>query len=142
VNFDRAKVVLETAKAIGAKRGVEVSVAVVDAAGHPVLIARGKEEAWHGPYMAAGKARLAAAFRKSTAVLVEKWADRPLFPLSLTEIIPGGVTLNPGGYPLFEGGKCIGALGIGGGSPETDDAVARETVETLGMAHRSSDGET
>ena len=119
-------------RSIGRKRGVEVSVAVLDAAGHPVLVARGKPEAWHGPYMAAGKARLAAAFRKPTADLMEQWKDRPLFPQSLVEIIPGGVTLNKGGYPIFEDGRCIGAIGVGGGSPENDEAVAAATIKAMG----------
>jgi glc operon protein GlcG len=120
-----------TAKALGAEAGIEVSVAVLDAAGHPVVVARGKEDAWHGPYMAAGKARLAAAFRKPTAQLIEQWKDRPLYPLSLTDIIPGGVTLNPGGYPIFAGGVCIGAIGVGGSSPDNDDDIARRTVAAL-----------
>ncbi len=54
-----------------------------------------------------------------------------MFGQSLTEIIPGGVTLNKGGYPIFENGVCVGALGIGGGSPDTDDQVALETVNSL-----------
>ena len=116
------------AKALGAAAGVEVSVAVLDAAGHPVVVARGKADAWHGPYMAAGKARLAAAFRKPTAQLLEQWADRPLYPMSLVEIIPGGVTLNKGGYPIFADGVCIGAIGVGGSSPDVDDDIARRTV--------------
>ncbi len=120
-----------TAKTFAAEAGVEVSVAVLDAAGHPVVVARGKPDAWHGPYMAAGKARLAAAFRKPTAQLLEQWADRPLYPMSLVEIIPGGVTLNKGGYPIFAGGVCIGAIGVGGGSPEVDDDIARRTVAAL-----------
>lgn len=132
MDYEKALHVLQTAKAIGAKKGVEVSVAIVDAAGHPVLVARGKPEAWHGPYMATGKARLACAFRKPTAALMEQWADRPMFPISLTEVIPGGVTLNKGGYPIFEDGACIGAIGVGGSSPDSDDAVARETVEAFG----------
>jgi glc operon protein GlcG len=134
MDFDKAMRFLETAKAIGRAKGVEVSVAVLDAAGHPVLVARGKEEAWHGPYMAMGKARLAAAFRTSTAKLLENWADRPLYPMSLTEIIPGGVTLNKGGVPIFENGECIGAIGVGGSSPDNDHEVARRTVEQLGAA--------
>ena len=116
------------AKALGAAAGVEVSVAVLDAAGHLVVVARGKADAWHGPYMAAGKARLAAAFRKPTAQLLEQWADRPLYPMSLVEIIPGGVTLNKGGYPIFADGVCIGAIGVGGSSPDVDDDIARRTV--------------
>jgi len=135
VDYRTAMTYVEAAKRIAAERGVEVSVAVLDAAGHPVVIARGKPDAWHGPYMAAGKARLAAAFRKSTKQLLEQWADRPLYPMSLTEIIPGGVTLNPGGYPIFADGECIGAIGVGGGSPEVDDAVARDAVAAVAGTH-------
>jgi glc operon protein GlcG len=136
MDFDRAMRFLETAKAIGRAKGVEVSVAILDAAGHPVLVARGKKDAWHGPYMAMGKARLAAAFRKSTASLLEQWADRPLYPASLVEIIPGGVTLNKGGMPIFENGDCIGAIGIGGSSPDSDHEVAQKTVEAMDAAQK------
>jgi len=125
MEYEQALVYLQRAKAIGKERGVEVSVAIHDPAGHPVLVARGKSEAWHGPYMAMGKARLAAAFRKPTAELCEQWEKRPMFAQSLTEVIPGGVTLNKGGYPLFEDGQLLGAIGVGGGSPEVDDYVAR-----------------
>lgn len=132
MDFELAMQYLTTAKALGKERGVEVSVAIVDAAGHTVLLARGKQEAWHGPYMSAGKARLAAAFRKPTKQLIEQWKDRPEYGASLVSIIPGGVTLNPGGYPIFKDGECIGAMGIGGGPPESDDAVAKATLEALG----------
>ena len=131
MDFKKAVQYLEAAKSIGEEQGIQVSVAVLDAAGHPVLVARGKEEAWHGPYMAIGKARLAAAFRKPTSELMEQWKDRPMFGQSLTEIIPGGVTLNKGGFPIFEDGVCIGALGIGGGSPDIDHEVAYKTVNSL-----------
>ena len=67
-------------------------------------------------------------------MLIEQWADRPLYPMSLTEIIPGGVTLNPGGYPIFVDGVCVGAIGVGGGSPEVDDAIARDAVAAVEKA--------
>ena len=136
MDFDKAMKFLLKAKEIGAAKGVEVSVAILDATGHPVLVARGKQEAWHGPYMAQGKARLAAAFRKPTAKLMEQWQDRPMFPMSLGDVIPGGVTLNKGGYPIFENGECIGAIGIGGSSPDSDDEVAKATVMALGAYER------
>jgi uncharacterized protein GlcG (DUF336 family) len=123
VDFDRALEYVQRARAIARERGLNVSVAVHDTAGHPVAVARGKS--WHGPYMAMGKARLASAFRKPTAQLMEQWKDRPLFPQSLTTVLPGEITLNPGGYPIFEDGEFVGAIGVGGGSPTQDDAVAR-----------------
>lgn len=30
------------------------------------------------------------------------------------------ITLVPGGYPLFVGGKIVGAIGVGGGTKEQD----------------------
>ena len=139
MDTDFALELVATARSIGKDRGLVVTVAVVDAAGHPVALARGKN--WHGPYIAFGKARLAAAFRKPTGVLLQQWADRPLFAQSLTEVIPGGVTLNPGGYPVFDGDSCIGAIGIGGGSPDEDDLVAQLAVEAI-AARTTANGKT
>ena len=123
MEFEKALEYVLRARAIGQESGLNLSVAVHDTAGHPVAVARGKS--WHGPYMAMGKARLASAFRKPTAQLLGQWKDRPLFPLSLTTVLPGEITLNPGGYPIFENGEFVGAIGVGGGSPAQDDAVAR-----------------
>lgn len=124
---DDALDLIAMARRIASDRGITATVAVHDAGGHPVALARGGK--WHGPYMAMGKARLAAAFQKPTADLLEQWTDRPLFPQSLVEVLPGGVTLNPGGYPIIEDGECIGAIGVGGSSPTNDHEVAKAAVE-------------
>jgi len=120
VDTDVALELVATGRRIGREHGLVVTVAVVDAAGHPVA-----------PYLAFGKARLAAAFRKPTSELLEQWADRPLFAQSLGDVIPQGVTLNPGGHPVFDGDACIGAIGVGGGRPDQDDEVARLTAESF-----------
>lgn len=131
IDAELALAYVSTAKNVGSERGVLPTVAVHDAGGHPIVVVRGKPEKWHGPYMAMGKARLAAAFQKPTAELVERWQDRPSFPASLVEMIPGGVTVNPGGHPLFVAQWCVGAIGVGGGSPADDETVARNTVERM-----------
>ena len=129
---ERALELLRHTRQVAADRDVNATVAIHDAYGHPVVLLRGKR--WHGPYMAMGKARLSAAFAKPTAELVEQWRDRPFFPTSLVEIIPGGVTVNPGGVPLFEDGECIGAIGVGGSSPEVDHQIASEAVASFGLS--------
>lgn len=131
MEFERALEFVTTARAVGAEHGITPTVAVHDAGGHPVLVARGTPTKWHGPYMAMGKARLAAAFQKPTDELVDRWGDRPLFPTSLVSVIPGGVTVNPGGHPIFDAEVCVGAIGVGGGAPDVDALVARITVERL-----------
>ena len=119
---DRALRLIEVGRRLAAERGMIATIAVADSAGHPVALARGKS--WHGPYMAMGKARLAAAFRKPTADLVERWKERPLFPQSLLSVLPGEITLNPGGYPLFEGDEFVGAVGVGGSTPKDDHELS------------------
>lgn len=130
LDFDLALEYVRTARELGVERGLLVSVAVVDAAGHPVLVARGSRK-WHGPYMAVGKARLAAAFEKPTSQLLEMWQDRPLFAASLPSVLPGEVTLNPGGHPIVIADVTVGAIGVGGGSPKDDAEIARLTVAAL-----------
>jgi uncharacterized protein GlcG (DUF336 family) len=129
VDTDDALELIAIARQIASERGITATVAVHDAAGHPVALARGAK--WHGPYMAMGKARLAAAFQKPTADLLVQWTERPLFAQSLVEVLPGGVTLNPGGYPIVVDGVCIGAVGIGGSSPDNDHEVAKSAVEAF-----------
>lgn len=119
---DRALRLIEIGRRLASERGMIATIAVADSAGHPVALARGKS--WHGPYMAMGKARLAAAFRKPTADLVERWKERPLFPQSLLSVLPGEITLNPGGYPLFEGDEFVGAVGVGGSTPKDDHELS------------------
>ena len=132
MDVEQALELVHRARDIAATRGINATVAVHDDAGHPLVVMRGKR--WHGPYMAMGKARLAAAFAKPTKDLMEQWGDRPMFPTSLVEIIPGGVTVNPGGVPLFEGDMCVGAIGVGGGSPRIDHEIAEAAAEQFHQA--------
>lgn len=136
LDFELALEYVTTARSIGREHGLLITVAVHDPAGHPVLVARGSHK-WHGPYMAMGKARLAAAFGRSTAELVENWQARPMFADSLNSVIPGGVTVNPGGEPIILRGNMIGAIGVGGGTPDQDGRVARETVTAVDERHSS-----
>ena len=139
MDVERALELVHQARSIAAERGVNATVAVHDDAGHPLVVVRGKR--WHGPYMAMGKARLAAAFAKPTKDLVAMWADRPMFPASLVEIIPGGVTVNPGGVPLFDDGVCVGAIGVGGGSPQIDHEIAAAAAEQFHQSQESQESQ-
>ena len=136
---DRALRLIELGRRLAAERGMVATIAVADAAGHPVALARGRS--WHGPYMAMGKARLSAAFRKPTADLIERWKDRPLFPQSLVSVLPGEITLNPGGYPLFEGDEFVGAVGVGGSTPTDDHELSAAIAAAYpGLVSEDTDG--
>jgi glc operon protein GlcG len=70
------------------------------------------------------KARTSAAFRTATADLAGRTTD----PARIASFTTAGFSLLGGGRPITENGVVIGALGVGGGSPEQDDEVARAAV--------------
>jgi uncharacterized protein GlcG (DUF336 family) len=49
-------------------------------------------------------------------------AQVPLEPINLN--VPNGITIFPGGFPLFRDGVLIGAIGVSGDGIEQDDIVA------------------
>jgi len=63
-----------------------------------------KADAWHGRYMATGKAA-GSGVRKTDRAAARTMGRSPLYPMSLTDIIPAG-DLNKGGYPIFADGSA------------------------------------
>ena len=73
------------------------------------------------------KARTALAFRAPTADLAARTTD----PARIASFVGAGFSLLGGGRPVLEDGVPIGAIAVGGGSPEQDDQVARAALEGL-----------
>jgi glc operon protein GlcG len=73
------------------------------------------------------KARTAVAFRTATADLGARTTD----PARIASFTTAGFSLLGGGRPITENGIVIGAVGVGGGTPEQDDEVARAALRGL-----------
>jgi len=73
------------------------------------------------------KARTARAFRTPTAQLAQGTTD----PARIASFVAAGFSLLGGGRPIVEGDMVIGAIGVGGGSPDQDDQVAAAAIEAL-----------
>jgi uncharacterized protein GlcG (DUF336 family) len=73
------------------------------------------------------KAHTARSFGRSTAELAEGNTDAA----RIASFTTAGFSLLGGGRPIFEDGVLIGAIGVGGGTPDQDDQVAREAIEAL-----------
>jgi uncharacterized protein GlcG (DUF336 family) len=65
----------------------------------------------------------------SVALLTGGIAD-PAFPLR------NGITIFPGGVPLYDGGQLIGAVGVSGDGIDQDDLVATYAAEGFGAPAR------
>ncbi len=68
------------------------------------------------------KAMAAASFKRSTMEIDQIKDQNPLLWFSIPSVIPGNALPSPGGRPIMKDGNCIGAIGIGGGLPDEDDA--------------------
>ena len=102
-------------------------VTVVDAFGDEKATTRMDGNGSAALLLAPPKARTAAAFRTATATLAANTTD----PGRIASFTTAGFSLLGGGVPLVHGGTVIGAVGVGGGSPEQDHAVATAAAAAL-----------
>lgn len=73
------------------------------------------------------KARTSISFRAATADLAARTTD----PARIASFTTAGFSLLGGGRPIVENGAVIGAVAVGGGTPEQDDEVARAALKAL-----------
>jgi glc operon protein GlcG len=128
-----AKKVMSAATAAAEKAGVPVSVAIVDAGGHLMLLERLEGGRFHTVHSATAKAVCAASNRRETG---SKGAQGQ--PLDVAHALGLALAAGPerwtameGGCPIMAGAECIGAVGVAGGSFELDERIAREAAESI-----------
>ncbi len=128
-----AKKVMSVALAAAEKAGVAVSVAVVDAGGHLMLLERMEGGRFHTVHSATTKAVCAASNRRPTTAkgaVGQELDVAHALGLALAAG-PERWTAMEGGCPIMAGGECIGAIGVAGGSFELDERIAREAAESI-----------
>jgi len=128
-----AKRIMATALARAQQAGVAVTVAIVDAGGHLVLLERMEGGRFHTVHSATTKAVCAASNRRatgSTGATGNTLDVAHALGLALAAG-PQRWTAMEGGCPIMAGEECIGAIGVAGGNWEFDEKVAREAAESV-----------
>jgi len=128
-----AKKIVATAIARAQEAGVAVTVAIVDAGGHLLLLERMEGGRFHTVHSATTKAVCAASNRRATGA---KGAQGQ--PLEVSHALGLALAAGPerwtameGGAPILVGDQCIGAVGVAGGDFSFDERVAREAAEAI-----------
>jgi uncharacterized protein GlcG (DUF336 family) len=103
--------------------GVAMNIAVVDAGANLVSFQR-MDGGWLGSIdIAINKAFTARAFDMSTQELAGMaQSGEPLFGIHTTNDVR--IVVFAGGIPLAREGSVVGAIGVSGGTPDQDQAVA------------------
>ena len=99
-----------------------MSVSIVDESGRMVYFSRADGAGFYTFDTSKAKAMAAASFKRSTIEIDQNKDQNPLLWFSVSSVIPGQALPSPGGRPIFKDDHCIGAIGVGGGLPEEDDA--------------------
>lgn len=132
LTLDFARRCLAAAEEEAAGRGLKLSFAIVDAAGHLVAAARMDGADWITPEVALGKAWTAAAYRAPSAAQGEKAQKLVAFAGAISAATGGRYTPQIGGLPIERDGEVIGGMGASGALGEEDEAVVRAALERAG----------
>lgn len=128
-----ARKMVATATARAEEAGIAISVAIVDAGGHAILVERMDGGRFHTVHSATIKAVCAASNKRPTT---SQGAQAQ--PLDVVHAIglalAAGVerwTAIEGGYPILIDGEYVGGISVSGGNFEFDERVAREAVASI-----------
>jgi uncharacterized protein GlcG (DUF336 family) len=128
-----AKKVMDTALARAREAGIAVTIAIVDAGGHLVLLERMEGGKFHTVHSATTKAVCAASNKRNTGskgAVGQALDVAHALGLALAAG-PERWTAMEGGCPIMAGSECIGGVGVAGGNWEFDERVAQEAAASI-----------
>lgn len=105
---------------------LDISFAIYDENGLMLLFRRYGDAPVISTKLAPGKAYTAAVMSMPTGQLAKLCCDGG--PLMGLENKNPQITLISGGYPLIYNGKCVGAIGVGGGRGNEDNVIAEHVI--------------
>lgn len=120
-----AELIVAACRAEAERHGWNVSIAVVDDAGHLLAFTRLDGAIPITATVAVEKARTAALTRQPSRAWEDRIAERPVF-LKFPDNLP--IT---GGLPLMVDGDGVGGVGVSGVQSLQDEEIARAGVDTL-----------
>jgi uncharacterized protein GlcG (DUF336 family) len=127
IGLERAKQVMAAAEAEAKRRNWKMNIAVVDTNGELVQFERMEGAQIASGTISIGKARTAARFRRESRVFYNVYESGHSYISTLDPTL----IASPGGFPLIEGGKVIGAVGCSGGTGDQDAATCKVGAEMV-----------
>jgi glc operon protein GlcG len=127
IGLERARQVMAAAEAEAKKRNWKMNIAVVDTNGELVHFSRMEGAQIASGTISVGKARTAARFRRESRLFYNAYETGHPYVSTLDPTL----VASPGGFPLVEGGKLIGAIGCSGGTGDQDAVICKAGAEVV-----------
>lgn len=126
LNLAAVKAMVTAAEAEAQKRGVSVTICIVDESGNLLFLQKGDTATLNTIQFAQRKARHSAAFRSPSKNAADNLAKGNLQVLAFPDGFP-----NQGGLPIRVDGQVLGGIGVSGAPSEVDEAIAQVAIDAL-----------
>lgn len=136
VTLEQADIIVSTALAKARESKLRpMTVAVLDAGGHLVVLKRENDASILRPRVAHGKAWGALGMGLPSRVMFSRAKEQPGFYNALSDLCDGNIVPMPGGVLIRDpaGGKIIGAVGISGDTGDHDEMCAIAGIKAAGL---------
>jgi uncharacterized protein GlcG (DUF336 family) len=130
LSLEDAQRLVAAAVAESQRRGVQTAVAVVDARGDLIMVVRIDGARHYYPDVAYGKAMGAAMWDESSRVLSQRSASNSV-QQRVNRLNGDRIVFAPGAVPLRRDGLLVGAIGVGGSGPDSDEEIATLAAQSL-----------
>ena len=114
--------------------GIAVTVAIVDAGGHMLVLERMDGGRFHTVHSSTTKAITASSNKRPTTTRGAQGQDLDtLHAIGLSLAAgPDRWTAMEGGFPIMKDGQCLGGIGVSGGDWQQDEEIAKAAVHAIG----------
>jgi glc operon protein GlcG len=127
INLETAQKLIAAVEAEAAKHRWKMNIAVVDTHGDLVAFGRMDGAQLASITISQGKARTAARYRRESRVFYNQFETGHGYVSTLDPTL----IASPGGWPLIEGGKLVGAIGCSGGTGDQDAASCKAGADLV-----------
>jgi uncharacterized protein GlcG (DUF336 family) len=137
-----AKAMLAAAVSKAEELGIAVTVAIVDAGGHLLVLERMDGGLFHTVHSSTTKAVTASSSKRPTTSRGAQGQDLDTvhaIGLSLAAG-PDRWTAMEGGFPILVEGECVGGIGVSGGDWQQDEAIAQAALAAVNESQEQTNG--
>ena len=126
LNLAAIKKMVTAAEAEAEKRGVQVTLCIVDESGNLLFLQKADGASLNTIQFAQKKARHAAIYKTPSRTGAEAVKNGNLAVLAFPDYFP-----NQGGLPIQVNGQTIGGIAASGAKSEVDEAIAQAGLDAL-----------
>ena len=137
LDLNTASQMTDAAIAFAEQNGLRLAIAILDSGGNVVLITRMDGCNFLSPEIARGKAFGSAAWKLPSAELNARFGANPASAAGMVGISGNRLTPVQGALPIWEGSRCLGAIGVSGARSDEDEATAQAGLQAAGFAAAS-----